>query len=402
MKVPTWPFTTSSSDLLSKVLPARLADLGYTDVRISPLYVYSPGTLPVMLVAHVDTVHNTTPCRDLYYDSSKEILWSPDGLGADDRAGVLAIMELLKFGYRPHVLFTDFEERGALGARSAAAQLDAPPVNYIIELDRLGKNDAVFYSCDNIEFRQFVSEFGWSYAAGTFTDVSILCPAWNIAGVNVSVGYYFPHSKSELLVVRCLEDTILRVATMCEAEISSPFVYSNRPMSVGRSWGVASHHWGSYEDYSQAVYDVRSLSDEVESLSSRRVVSPASRSTPAVSSPVGSSSQGTTPPTKDIKVTNDKPQVEHRKTKVPAYMALTDRQGVPLYGLGRTEVEESIAAYRQKDIICARLSSQDLVDSIGHDTSHWTNWLLRHRDMVQDMALLCLIKAVRELHMQGD
>ena len=40
----------------------------------------------------------------------KNVMISPDGLGADDRAGVFMIMNIVKAGFRPHVIFTTDEE----------------------------------------------------------------------------------------------------------------------------------------------------------------------------------------------------------------------------------------------------------------------------------------------------
>lgn len=43
-------------------------------------------------------------------------MWSPQGLGADDRAGIFAIIQIIKSGLRPHIILTTDEEVGGVGA----------------------------------------------------------------------------------------------------------------------------------------------------------------------------------------------------------------------------------------------------------------------------------------------
>ena len=50
-------------------------------------YLYVQGKDPVCLVAHMDIVYSN-PSSQYCYDQEQKILWSPTGLGADDRAGV--------------------------------------------------------------------------------------------------------------------------------------------------------------------------------------------------------------------------------------------------------------------------------------------------------------------------
>ena len=77
------------------------------------------------------------PATIIYYDRQKNTMWSPMGLGADDRAGVFAIIQILQSGLRPHIIFTTDEEKGCLGAE-ALAKTECPfqELKYIIELDR--------------------------------------------------------------------------------------------------------------------------------------------------------------------------------------------------------------------------------------------------------------------------
>ena len=186
----------------------------YTEERVigTEDFIYAVGDVPVVLVAHLDTVHKDSP-TDIYYDREKDVMWSPQGLGADDRAGVYAITKIVMDGFRPHVLFTTDEEIGGLGAQAAAKQL-SPDVNFVIELDRRGTEDSVYYDCDNPEFETYINAFGFTTAIGSFSDISYLCPDWKVAGVNLSIGYEHEHTLRETLDVAAMNDTIRKVKSI--------------------------------------------------------------------------------------------------------------------------------------------------------------------------------------------
>jgi hypothetical protein len=146
----------------------------YDNVIFTKDYLVAIGDIPVALVAHLDTVYRT-PVSNLYYDQRKGVLWSPDGLGADDRAGIFAILKILQDGYRPSVIFTTDEEKGGLGASALAMNpCPIPNLKYMIELDRRGSNDCVFYDCYCPEFVDYVESFGFCEKYGSFSDISFL------------------------------------------------------------------------------------------------------------------------------------------------------------------------------------------------------------------------------------
>jgi len=175
----------------------------------------------------MDTVFNLPP-DEIYYDREFGVIWSPDGLGADDRAGVFAIFKILQRGLRPTLIFTTDEEIGAVGAEELVKKypLKPPtPIKYIIELDRRGVADCVFYSCANNDFIRYVENFGFIEDFGTFSDISVICPEWGIAGVNLSIGYKREHSYSETLHVEPLFATINKVCAMLKEKNIPTFEY---------------------------------------------------------------------------------------------------------------------------------------------------------------------------------
>ena len=192
-------------------------------VQVTGDYILCEGNIPIMLIAHLDTVFSNPP-YDIYFDKKKQVLWSPDGLGADDRAGVFSIIKILQKGFRPHICFTCEEEVGGIGAMRMVTQIPKPPfkIKYCIELDRRGASDCVFYHCDNIDFEDYIESFGFITSWGTFTDISEICPAWKVAGVNLSIGYYNEHSISEVLKIKETYATIEKVCEMLRHADTAP------------------------------------------------------------------------------------------------------------------------------------------------------------------------------------
>lgn len=217
----------------------------YKNVIFTKDYLVAIGDIPIALVAHLDTVFKT-PVSNLYYDQRKGVLWSPEGLGADDRAGVFAILKILQDGYKPSVIFTTDEEMGGLGASALSMrECPIPGLKYMIELDRQGSNDCVFYDCYCPEFIDYVESFGFCEQYGSFSDISFLMPKWRICGVNLSVGYEDEHCYTELLRVRPLFDTIQKVKTMLSEKEIPDFQYDELKMSAA-FWREATEDYGQH------------------------------------------------------------------------------------------------------------------------------------------------------------
>lgn len=173
-------------------------------------FVYAEGEIPVLLVAHLDT-HCDNPPKNLKFRENDGRIYSNEGnIGADDRCGVYAILEILK-ELNTHVLFTVGEEIGGLGAVIASRKLAPPKVKYIIELDRYGKKQCVFYRCGNEEFRDFIKFFGYTTKNGSNSDISTLGAAWDIATVNLSTGYHHAHKDDEYINYYELRECISNV-----------------------------------------------------------------------------------------------------------------------------------------------------------------------------------------------
>lgn len=239
--------------------------LTYTDVTVGDGFVFAKGTFPVLLVAHMDTVHDLLPDLILY-DMTTDRMSSPNGIGGDDRCGIYMILEIIK-RYNCSVLFCEDEEIGCVGARKfvetdLAKELE---FNYAIELDRKGSNDAVFYDCDNEDFTEFITKGFYDKAYGSMSDISTVAPALGCAAVNLSCGYYNAHTKKEYVVLSEMENGIEEVCKILERtteEDKFEYIECEYSNYWGGSYYSGYYSGGSYYkgsnfgSYSASYYDV--------------------------------------------------------------------------------------------------------------------------------------------------
>lgn len=179
-------------------------------------YVFAQGKFPVLLMAHLDTVHKKLP-NIIEYDETQDVISSPNGIGGDDRCGVYMIFKILK-KYNCSVLFCEDEEVGCVGADKFVQTVLARQLsfNYIIEFDRANANDAVFYQCANDDFEKFITKEFYKKQYGSFTDICEVAPVVGCAAVNLSCGYYKAHTTSEYVVLSEMERSIVEACKILE------------------------------------------------------------------------------------------------------------------------------------------------------------------------------------------
>lgn len=217
---------------LKKTLHKYLCSLyGADNVINDNGYLYAKGTHPVLLVAHLDTVHKSPPKNIIYSDDGSQFL-SSEGIGGDDRCGVLIILSIIK-QLKCSVVFCEDEEIGCVGSThfcNAKLNLD---VNYAVEFDRKGNNDYVFYKDFNKDFENHIKKYGFVRAYGSFTDISVIADAYKIECVNISSGYYNPHTLAEFVDINDMNDIATRAFYMIE-EKTNKFEYISEVNKNGR------------------------------------------------------------------------------------------------------------------------------------------------------------------------
>lgn len=250
-------FRYSKEEMLADTLK-RLINSNYKNIYATSNYVFAEGEIPIMLVAHCDTVHRVTP-DIILFDEEQKLIWSPDGIGGDDRCGIIAIYEIIK-KYKPYVLFTQDEEIGGLGADEFCKDFkNLSGIKFCIEIDRRGNNQAVFYDCGNEELQDYICnthKFEKQY--GTFTDVKIVGEELDIGIVNVSAGYYNEHSISEYVNLEHLENTIEKVKKILEENIDKYFDYQ----LIAKTYNI--NYYNNFKEYNEDYYEKDYMYQEEE------------------------------------------------------------------------------------------------------------------------------------------
>lgn len=226
-------------------------------------FVLVKGNLPVMLVAHLDTVHKEV-VKVICKSADGNIVMSPQGIGGDDRCGVYALLsvyESAKIGKKPWLLFTCDEEIGGHGADEFCSWYEQGRLpkalgnlKMIIEIDRKGSKDAVYYDCDNKDFEDYVTSKGFHTEYGSFSDISFIAPDMGVAAVNLSSGYYYAHTQHEYINRKHLSATIEKVKEMVADTASKDFPRYEYIEKV-QVWKKLDENYKSLWNYPRKSYD---------------------------------------------------------------------------------------------------------------------------------------------------
>lgn len=244
-----------TQDQLKTYLSNYLCGTGYK-INVDDGYVFAKGDVNVLLIAHMDTARKEIPSVVLKLPTENGIKICAENslVGGDDRCGIWMIMNIIK-NVRCHVLFLEDEEVGCIGARKFADSEHAKYVKeniaFMIELDRRGSNDCVFYSNDNRDFIKYIEEkTGTKESIGSMSDISIIMPETGVAGVNLSCGYYREHTKDEYIMVDEMNDMMWRVQKFLESETEFPiYEYVERKRTYTsynayKQWSIDDYAFG--------------------------------------------------------------------------------------------------------------------------------------------------------------
>ena len=175
-------------------------------------------TYPCM-VAHLDQVQKYHP-TDFTVIETKDLLfgYSPTersfcGLGADDKNGIWLCLQCLQKFNEIKVAFFVGEEVGCIGSSKANMEF-FNDCRFVIQPDRRGNSDVI----TQIGFMD-IEKFGYTPTEGMMTDVEQLKEnGLAISCINVSCGYYEPHTDNEFTdkndLLKCL-NFIEHIITKC-------------------------------------------------------------------------------------------------------------------------------------------------------------------------------------------
>ena len=169
------------------------------------------------VVAHLDQVQRNHP-KDFRAIETRDIIFgysasehSICGLGADDKNGIIIALEAIKKYDCMKVAFFREEETGCNGSSHAEMKF-FDDCRFVIQCDRRGNSDLVTsIGCTDLCSEQFIQDmaperWGYTETTGMMTDVEALKElGLSVSAVNMSCGYYNPHSDEEITVKRDLE-----------------------------------------------------------------------------------------------------------------------------------------------------------------------------------------------------
>lgn len=232
--------TKKMRSFLKRAIKARGGDV-VQDKKGNLLVTKGKADTYPCLSAHIDQVRNHTHPKDFQVLQVDNILmgWSTKlkqqcGLGADDKNGVFICLNALEKYDNIKIAFFVDEEIGCCGS-SAVDMSFFDDCRFVIEPDRRDGYD--FISCmsgvevcsdDFIKASGF-ENFGYKFDEGSVTDVlTLLERGLKISCLNLSCGYYHPHTDQEVTDIDELENCQNLVFHMIETMTDVyPFEYND-------------------------------------------------------------------------------------------------------------------------------------------------------------------------------
>ena len=215
------------------------------------------------IVAHMDQVQERHSKDFIAYEAEDIIIgFSPkhkeqQGLGADDKCGLwIGLNCLQKFDCLKLAFFVG-EEVGCKGS-GLADMAFFDDCRFVIEPDRKGSEDLItqigwtpLCSDDFLKDIGF-KKFGYKEAEGMMTDIEALKDkGLMLSCINLSCGYYRPHSNEEFVykpaLLNCLAfvEHIIKTCTQVYPHIDNTSYYERQ-----------NYYGDIYDDYYSEIYDL--------------------------------------------------------------------------------------------------------------------------------------------------
>jgi acetylornithine deacetylase/succinyl-diaminopimelate desuccinylase-like protein len=178
---------------------------------------FEGSTSKCILMAHMDMVYTNGECVEVVKLGDILIGMNRKGvqtsLGADDKNGLYAIIELSKHPSHPDIILFSQEEVGRLGSRYAVKNFPGDfQGKYGLVLDRQGSKEIITKGCMSIYSIGFLSALfqdsnpDWIIAVGRSSDADSVSKLMEV--VNLSTGSYNQHQKTEFSRISEIKDTI--------------------------------------------------------------------------------------------------------------------------------------------------------------------------------------------------
>lgn len=201
--------------------------------------------VPVCLCAHVDTVRDKGS-EPVVLCSKNGTLFNANGiLGADDRAGISIALDVCdRLAVKPYLLFTNGEEIGGTGMKkfieAGHFKEHLDNIYLTVSLDRQGHNDYVSYmdrTPNDLEC--LLISHGYTRGWGSFSDGKLLWMAYDVANINVSVGYNLKHTSDEFLLLESYYSAGNRVTRFIQ-DINKPYHVHERLVKMDGKYKLVS------------------------------------------------------------------------------------------------------------------------------------------------------------------
>lgn len=222
-----------------------------------------------LLSAHMDTVGGADDIAVLnlmYY--SNGIIQGLGNIGADDKVGIFIILKLLEEYDNLSFAFTVEEETGSVGANSLSNVYgdEISKCLYGIIIDRRGDSDIIGSKNDYCvrEFEEDILSIvsGYKVTMGSISDADVYNEY--ISCINISCGYYKPHTADEYVIWRdvlktyhAVKTIITRINKKYAVPVKTPIVkYMSKKEYSGSEYG--------YYDSYYSKRDVPNRKESVE------------------------------------------------------------------------------------------------------------------------------------------
>lgn len=249
------------SFLINKI--RSIKDAKYSIDAIGNIYITKgKGESFPCLAAHIDEVHLSHSQDYEIVNHNNEIIFGYDtkerrfqGIGADDKNGIWVCLKCLELFPLLKCVFFVQEEIGCIGSQEADMTFFRD-CRFVVQCDRKGNQDIITKinntSICSLTFLKQISPslFGYNQNHGLSTDVyQLKLNGLGISCINLSCGYYYPHSEHEMTNIadlnKCLDYVQYIIANCTDIyphKLSSNYFRSRSiylPYAINNYWDDA-------------------------------------------------------------------------------------------------------------------------------------------------------------------